>query len=100
MWLHQIKLSIRNFSRNRVYTFINVSGLSIGISVTVLILLWTFDELNTNQFHENLDKIHLVRTRQFYGNNMEYGNGTPPALSPALKEEYPEVINSGRFTLV
>lgn len=97
MWYYQIKLAFRNFLRNRIYTFINVFGLSIGITVTLLLLLWTFDELGKNQFHANLDQIHLVRTRQFYGSNMEYGSGTPPALSPALKNEYPEVINSGRI---
>lgn len=97
MWYFQIKLSFRDFLRNKVYTSINVFGLAMGLTVTILILLWAFDELSMNQFHENIDQIHLVRTRQFYGSNMEYGSGTPPALSPVLKKEYPEVINSGRI---
>ena len=89
MWYYQIKLAFRNFLRNKIYTFINVFGLSIGITVTLLILLWTFDELGKNQFHANLDQIHLVRTHQFYGSNMENGSGTPPALSPELKRGIP-----------
>ena len=97
MWIYQIRLAFRNFFRNKVYTLVNVFGLSMGITITLLILLWTFDELSTNKFHEDLDQIYLVRTRQFYGSTMENGSGTAPALSPVVKEEYPEVLNSGRI---
>lgn len=97
MGLYHIKLAFRNFLRFRTYTLINLFGLSLGITAAILILLWTSDELNTDRFHKNINQIYLVRTWQQYGNSVEAGSGTPPALGPVLKDEYPEVINSARI---
>ena len=49
-----IVTAIRNFTKNKFYTFINIAGLSIGITCSILILLWVFDELSFDKFHPEL----------------------------------------------
>ena len=52
-----IKIGYRNLSRNKGYSFINIGGLSLGMTVALLIGLWVYDELSYNRYHENYDRI-------------------------------------------
>lgn len=86
----------RNMRKQKAYTLINISGLAIGMASCILIFMWVQDELSINRIHEKTDNIYIVRTWQQYGSVREQGSGAPPALGPALKAEYGEVINSAR----
>jgi ABC-type antimicrobial peptide transport system permease subunit len=55
------------------------------------------DEMATDKYHTKLDSLYLVRTIQHYGSEVTRGAGSVPALAPALKAEYPEVLNAARF---
>jgi ABC-type antimicrobial peptide transport system permease subunit len=88
---------LRNMRKQKVYTLINISGLAIGMASCILIFIWVQDELRINRMHEKEDQIYLVRTWQQYGSVREQGSGAPPALGPALKAEYAEVLNSARI---
>ena len=48
MFKNYLKVAFRNLIKNKVYSFINISGLAIGMAATMLIGLWVFDELNYN----------------------------------------------------
>lgn len=63
----------------------------------ILILLWVQDELSFDKFHEHGDDLYNVATWHQFGSERSFSSGSPPALAPALKTEYPEVINSGRI---
>jgi len=52
--------TFRNLARNKAYSFINISGLSVGITVTMLIGLWIWDELSFNTYHKNYNDIAQV----------------------------------------
>jgi len=86
----------RNMRKQKAYTLINISGLAIGMASCILIFIWVQDELSINRLHEKAENIYLVRTWQQYGSVREQGSGAPPALGPALKAEYAEVLNSAR----
>jgi len=92
-----LKIALRNTIRNKGYSFINISGLAIGMTCCILILLWVQDELSYDQFHENGDYLYFVATRQMYNNRWYTSSGTPPAAGPALKAEYPEIQNTARL---
>jgi len=86
-----IKIAIRNFLRQKGYTFINIAGLAIGIACCILIMLWVQDELSYDRFHENAEDLYVAT----------FSNGsivTPTALSDYLKAEYPEVIHTSRYS--
>jgi putative ABC transport system permease protein len=89
------KIAIRNILRFKLYSFINIIGLSVGIAACALIMLWVQDELTFDRFHKNVDNI--FRVINYQGNFEDRGAGTPAPLGPAMKEEIPDVVNFVRF---
>lgn len=93
MFRNYIKVALRHIKRRKIYSFINILGLTIGMACFILIGLWVKDELSFDHFHQNKDRIYRVLNRLQDGNagfNITY------ALGPALKAEYPEVEDACR----
>lgn len=99
MLKNYLKIAFRNILRNKLYSFLNIAGLAIGMAACVLILLWVSNELSYNNFNKNLDRIFLVAQTQHYKNMGDFTvSATPTALGPYLKSEYPEVQYATRYT--
>ncbi len=96
MFKNYLTIALRNIKRHKGYSFINIAGLAAGMACSILILAWVRDETGTNRFHEKADSLYLVRTTQHYGSDTRTGDGSVPALGPALKAEFPEVRNAAR----
>lgn len=93
-----IKIAFRNLIKSKAYSFINIAGLAIGMSCSILILLWVQDELSINKFHKDIDQIFQVSETQYYAGGQEFKIfNTPNPLGPALKNENPEVMYSARY---
>jgi predicted permease len=92
------RIAFRNIQRHKGYSFINIVGLALGMACCILIISWVKDEMATDKYHSKLDSLYLVRTIQHYGSETTRGAGSVPALAPALKAEYPEVLNAARFS--
>ena len=92
------RIAFRNIQRHKGYSFINIVGLALGMACCILIILWVKDEIATDKYHDKLDSLYLVRTIQHYGSEVSREAGSVPALAPALKAEYPEVLNAARFS--
>jgi len=89
-----IKIAIRNLVRQKLYSLINITGLSIGIACFLLISLWVFDELSYDHFHKNKDRIYRVNTMS---NEMGLVTSSSWRLGPALMEVYPEIESFTRL---
>lgn len=89
MILHYLKVALRNFKKNKVFTIINLSGLVIGLTCAILIMLWISDEMSYDKFHEDYLNIYRI-----VGNDLV---ASPIPLSPIIKEEIPEIKNSARL---
>ncbi|MCP4704681.1 MAG: FtsX-like permease family protein [candidate division Zixibacteria bacterium] len=96
MFKNYVKIALRNVIRHKGYSFINIFGLAVGLTVCILILLWVQDEYTRDGYHDNLDNIYRVNIRYEQSGQMLNHRATPPALGPALSEEYPEIDNYGR----
>ncbi|MBV6645433.1 MAG: ABC transporter permease [Cyclobacteriaceae bacterium] len=92
------KVAIRNIFRNKVNSFINIFGLSLGITSFVLISFWVRDEITFDRYHKNIDGIFRVLEFQFYSDRIGTTSSTPGVLVPHLKENYPEVKYATRLT--
>ncbi len=92
------KIAFRNFMRHKAFSVINISGLAIGLACAILILLWVQHELSYDGFHANADRIYRIILN--YGKKDAFGPHGPGALGPALKAEYPEIIDSTRLFFV
>ena len=67
MFYNHIKIAFRNLFRQKGFASINILGLAVGLTVSLLILLWVQDEGNIDQFHENGDRIFQVYTNIYTG---------------------------------
>jgi putative ABC transport system permease protein len=87
MFRNYLKIALRHINRYKGYSFINVSGLAIGMACCILILLWVQDEMSFDKFHENADDIYRLTTTT----PTSVWSSSPWALMPTLKNEFPEV---------
>lgn len=89
------KIAWRNLVKNRVYSFINIGGLAVGMGVAILIALWVGDELSYDKYHSNYDRIAQVMQHQTYNGQI----GTQEA-NPAVMAEEIRNIHGSDFTYV
>jgi len=93
-----LKVALRNIARHKGYSFINITGLAIGMSCCILILLWVQDELSFDRFHENAGDIYrVVQDINFADHSTTWAISQGP-LGPALRDDFPEIANMVRFT--
>lgn len=96
MFKNYLIITWRNIKRNKGFSFINITGLAVGMAACLLILLWVRDELSFNRFHENIGNIYLtVSERVNYRG--EYFDSTPVPLAEPLRNDYPEIAKVVRF---
>lgn len=91
MFRNYFKTAWRNLVKNKVHSFINIVGLSIGIACSLLILLWVQNELSIDAFHKNGERLYKVYEREYYTNNVVGDYDTPGLLADELKKVIPEV---------
>ena len=85
----------RTLLRNRIYTIINVSGLSLGIACSIVLFLIINYNLSFDDYHTNADKIYRVVTENHQYDEVGYDRGVPyPAIQYVIDAEYPEVEGS------
>ncbi len=87
------KITVRNLSRHKVFSFINIFGLAVGLTVTLLITLWVHDELSYNNYHKNFHDICRVIT-ELKGDRIPT---TPGPMAAFLKKTFPEIVNATRL---
>jgi putative ABC transport system permease protein len=93
MLKNYFKIAIRNILKNKVYSFINIIGLAVGMAVCILIALYVIND----RFHKNADRI--VRATMMYSFNgvKDETAYTGTELLPAFKRNFPEVENGVRM---
>jgi putative ABC transport system permease protein len=75
MLKNYFKIALRNLQRNKVYSFINIAGLSLGLACAMLIILYVKDEVSFDRFHHNVNHIYrIVSTDYFQGKEHKDGN--------------------------
>ncbi len=92
-----LKIAWRNLIRNKSFSLLNILGLSIGLAVTALILLWVSFELGFNQFHEKKDRIYQVYNKYTVDGEIWTWNSTPKIMASTIKKDYPEVEEVSRY---
>jgi putative ABC transport system permease protein len=88
MLRNYLKIALRNLLRNKVYSFINIGGLAVGMAVAMLIGLWIYDELSFNKYHQNYDKIGRAMQMQTQNGTVFTMQYMPIPLGEELKTKY------------
>ena len=87
------KIAYRNLIRNKFFSIINLLGLTIGITISILVFIWVTHEVSYDKFHANSKDIYRILTLSEEGT----GYGSPAPLSPTIKYEIPAIVNSCRI---
>jgi putative ABC transport system permease protein len=88
MFKNYVKVALRNFIRDKAHSVINITGLSVGMAVAILIGLWIHDEMSFNQYHQNYKR--MVQLTQNVTDNGIVNTYTvfPFPLAEVLRREY------------
>jgi putative ABC transport system permease protein len=81
------KIALRGFRRHKLFTLINVVGLSIGISAALVIYLIVHFDFTFDQFHKDSERIYRVTTDYSYSGEVGHNNGVTMALPASAREE-------------
>jgi len=92
MFKNYLKIAWRNIKRQKIYSAINVIGLAVGLSSSLILFFYVRDDLTYDRFHEHFNSIYRVT-----GNARSAIN--PGPLIPASIEEIPEVVAGARMTI-
>lgn len=93
MFENYLKIGWRNVIKNKGYSFINISGLAIGIASSLIIFLIVRHEYSYDNFHKHADRIYRVETTK-----VEVGEkfpGTPTGVAAALRSDFPSIKEVG-----
>lgn len=85
------KIAWRNLLKNKAFSSINIMGLSIGISICFIIMLFVQDELSYDRFNTKADQIYRIVFKASINGGKIYEANVMPPVAAALKAEYPEV---------
>ena len=98
MLKNYFKIALRNLLKNKIFSLVNIAGLAIGMAACFFIFLYVHFELSYDGWHKNIANLYRVPIQitgsLFNSTNIEASNH--PAVGPAMKKDFPEVVNYAR----
>lgn len=98
MFKTYLKTTFRNLWKNKVFSFLNITGLAIGIACSAFIFLWVEDELTFNHNFTKRDQLYRVMENITGKDKIATSGNTPGPLAQAMKAEIPGVKNAARLS--
>src|SRR5450432_867532 len=98
MFKNYLLVALRNLKRNKVFSFINILGLALGMACSLLIILWVNDERSMDAFHINNARLYNIFQRQYYDGKIEAGYYTPGMLAQEVKKKIPGIEAAADYT--
>lgn len=94
-----LKIALRSLLKNKAYAFLNIFGLTIGITCSLLIFLYVQDEVTYDSNHKQADNIYRVSCEYFLPNDGGSEKWAPisPYVAQYFVSDYPEILESVRF---
>ena len=98
MFYHTLKLTLRNIWRHKAFSFINIVGLTVGVTSTILIGLYAYSELSYDKFHADYKDIYRINKVITEKNKQaQLHSITPGKLVPSIRTSIPEVEHAALF---
>ncbi|MHA4739253.1 ABC transporter permease [Dyadobacter sp. MSC1_007] len=91
MFENYMKVAVRSLLKNKLFSFINIFGLALGMSCSLLIWLWVRDEISFNRFYPGVEDLYFVRTGYEENGRKEVSDVTPGPWLEALEKDVPEI---------
>jgi predicted permease len=91
MFKNYLKTAWRSLVRNKAFSLINITGLSIGIAASLLLFIVVQYEMSYDKFQPNYDRIYRVVTQDKFEKELTHNSGIPIPALEALRAEMPQV---------
>jgi putative ABC transport system permease protein len=88
---NHFKIAWRTLAKNRVHLLINITGLAVGLTCSLLIFLWVQSELDVDAYHANKNLLFKVYEREFVDHKLDGDYDTPALMGEELKKQLPGV---------
>jgi len=98
MFKNLLKISFRNILKDRIYSLINLIGLTVGITCSLFLILFVTDELSYDRFHEKKEDVYRVVTKITEVDNQFTWAVAQIPFAPTVRKDYPEVASYTRIT--
>jgi putative ABC transport system permease protein len=100
MLKNYFKIAWRNLMKNKVFSFINIFGLSVGLTCCMLISVYLYNEVNYDKYHKNIDRLYELATTFVKDGKEEKTPNTPAPMAAAMKQEFPEISETARLMVL
>src|SRR5689334_23343516 len=97
MFKNYLKVALRNLWKNKAFSAINIAGLSAGLAVCLLIVLYVKDEMSYDKYNAQAESIYRIDADIFFNNTQFTSVVTPAPLVPTLKKDYPQILQYVRL---
>jgi putative ABC transport system permease protein len=92
------KMAWRNLLKHKTSALINIGGLAVGLTTSILVLLFVIDEFGFDRFHRNLPDLYLLMKNQQQADGVSTGRSSAGPMAGALRTTLPEVVTAVRVT--
>lgn len=100
MFKNHLKIALRNFSRHKFISFINLFGLTVGTASCLLILIYILHEVSYDKYNDHPENVYRVtrifKNRETRSESLHLGTVAPP-VGPLLKHEFPQIESMTRM---
>ncbi len=97
MFKNYLKVALRNLWKNKAFSAINIIGLSVGLAVCLLIVLYVKDELSYDKYNAQAENIYRLDADIFFNGTQFNSVISPAPLAPALMKDYPNIMQYVRL---
>ena len=91
------KIAWRNLLQNKTFSLINIFGLALGMTCSILIMLWLKDELKRDRFHVNDQRLYRVMENQYYSGDISTFASSPGILAENIVKDIPEIVMASQM---
>jgi len=97
MLKNYFKITLRNLWRNKVFSTLNIVGLSMGMTCAFLLYLYVQDELSYDQYHAHKDQVYRLEYTQTKADQAIHSVVSPGPIAKIFKDEFPQVVQTARI---
>src|SRR6478672_5026496 len=97
MFQNYLKVAWRNLMKSKIFSFINIIGLSVGLTCCMLISVYLYNEVSYDKYHKNRDQLYQLATTFVAAGKEDKTPNTPAPMAAAMKQEFPEITGTARL---
>ena len=83
--------------KSKIFSFINIFGLSVGLTCCMLISVYLYNEVSYDKYHKNIDQLYQLGTTFVKDGKEDKTPNTPAPMAAAMKQEFPEIAGTARL---